>query len=224
LYSTVIKAIIRPLGVESLTAGAFPSRPETARTGLLFGSTGQIPEPTVKRPWRRLLRISVRNLMILVLLLGGVMSWMVHAARVQRDAVNAIRHDKGHVLYNWDFRDGKLLVDNRLQLSGRPWAPRWLVDLVGCDYFGHVQHVRFQSARSSLRHVERLRQLETLDLYPSETADSDLAYIRNLTNLRQLVLWGPKISDAGLKHLKKLTKVETLRLVQTNIKTPALPA
>ena len=46
--------------------------------------------------------------MALVLLLGGGLGWVVHCARVQRDAVSAIRRAGGNVFY-----------DNHLNTTGR---------------------------------------------------------------------------------------------------------
>ena len=47
--------------------------------------------------------------MVLVLLLGGGSGWIVHSARVQREAVEAIRKDQGLVRYNWDWKDGTVI-------------------------------------------------------------------------------------------------------------------
>ena len=41
-------------------------------------------------------RLTVRTLMVLVLVLGGVLGWVVHRARVQREAVAAIKRAGGN--------------------------------------------------------------------------------------------------------------------------------
>ena len=90
-----------------------------------------LAEP-VSRPWRRFLRFSVRGMIVLVLVFGAGLGWIVHEAHIQRDAVAAIKKAGGFVKYDWEWRFGK-------NISGaKPWAPRWLVDLIGVDYFGHV--------------------------------------------------------------------------------------
>ncbi len=62
-------------------------------------------EPSAS-PRRRRLRISVRGLMVLVLVLGGGFGWFCHRARIQRDAVAAVRHVGGSVIYGWQWKDG----------------------------------------------------------------------------------------------------------------------
>jgi hypothetical protein len=90
------------------------------------------------RPRRRYLRLSVRALIVLVLVIGGGLGWFVHSVRIQRDAVAAIRKAGGLVWYDWQANAaGKTLP------TGRPWAPNWLVDALGVDYFGYVVIVRF---------------------------------------------------------------------------------
>ncbi len=57
----------------------------------------------VSRPWRRFLRFSVRGMIVVVLLIGIGLGWIVRAirgARIQRDAVLAIKNAGGFVQYN----------------------------------------------------------------------------------------------------------------------------
>jgi hypothetical protein len=91
-----------------------------------------MPGGTVSRSWRRFLRFSMRGLAVFVIVVGARLGWIVRQAHVQRDAVAAIEEADGSVRYDWEWSDGKSLP------GGRPWAPRWLVNLIGVDYFGHV--------------------------------------------------------------------------------------
>ena len=43
------------------------------------------------------------------LFLGGRLGWIVHRAKIQRDAVAAIQRAGGSAFYEWDFRDGVIL-------------------------------------------------------------------------------------------------------------------
>ena len=52
--------------------------------------------------------------------------------RIQREAVAVIKNAGGTVSYDWEWNNGNGM------LGGKPWAPIWLVDLVGVDFFGHV--------------------------------------------------------------------------------------
>src|SRR5438045_3013968 len=102
-------------------AGAMPAR-----------QGGVMPEQPSPKTWRHRLRISVRALIVLVLVLGGGLGWIVHRARVQGEAVAAIRRAGGSYYYDWQYTNRK---------SGpfaRPRWPDWLVARIGDDYFGHV--------------------------------------------------------------------------------------
>jgi hypothetical protein len=94
-----------------------------------FGTPSQA-KPIADR-WRRLLRVSVRALIVLVLVIGGGLGCLVHSARVQREAVAAINQAGGCVLYDWNWKDGEWWPDEK------PFAPQWIVDRIGVDYFGH---------------------------------------------------------------------------------------
>jgi hypothetical protein len=58
------------------------------------------------RPWRKLLRFSVRGLIVFVIVIGAGLGWIVHQAHVQRDAVEAIKKAGGTIDYEWQWRDG----------------------------------------------------------------------------------------------------------------------
>src|SRR5262249_41670584 len=89
-----------------------------------------------QKHWRNYLRLSLPALIVLVLVIGGSLGWVVHSARVQRDAVAAVQKLGGTVTYDWERKDGRSVP------NGKPWVPRWLLDRVGIDYFGHVTQVR----------------------------------------------------------------------------------
>ena len=97
-----------------------------------------MPDQPLPKPWRHVLRLSVRGLMILVLLFGGGLGWIVFRARVQREAVWRSRAPGSQVVYDWEwkkFNSG----------SGTdPWWPKWLLDGVGLDYFYNVAEVAFK--------------------------------------------------------------------------------
>jgi hypothetical protein len=164
---------------------------------------------------RRYLRVSLRSLVVLILVIGGYLGWIVHTARVQRDAVAAIRKLEGTVRYDWERKDGL----NRP--NGKPWWPKWLVDSFGVDYFGHVTQVRVvavhELSEAELIHISHLTQLEELDLHRSPVTDARLAHLEGLTDLQSLILFHTPISDAGLVHLRKLTRLRTLSIEDTKV-------
>ncbi len=140
-----------------------------------------MPAEPGSHSWRRFLRFSVRGLIVLVLFVGAGLGWLVGQAHIQRDAVAAIRKAGGSVFYNWEVYHGKPTP------GGRPWAPSWLVDLIGVDFFGHVTDAYWYG--------------------PLSPADTALAEVGRLNQLEGLSLAGATVNDAGLVHLKGLTKL-----------------
>jgi hypothetical protein len=167
-----------------------------------------------RRPWRRYLHLSLRSLLALVLVWGIWLGWIVHCAQVQREAVAAIERAGGEVRYDWQWKDNA-------PVHGKPWGPKWLVDRVGIDYFGHVTLVnlvhRGPERESVLSHVGRLGRLQELCVHSSSVTDAGLARIRELKNLRRLILYRTQVTDAGLVYLKGLTNLSELYLNQTRV-------
>ena len=112
-----------------------------------------MPDQAPPKSRRRRLRLSVRGLIVLVLIICAGLGWVVRSARIQREAVAAIEHSGGGASYSWEWSDGKG------SWGGRPWAPQWLVDLIGVDYFGHVTGGSLAETEtdSAVVEVERLR-------------------------------------------------------------------
>jgi len=172
--------------------------------------------------WRPTLRFSVRGLIILVLVIGLWLGWLVRCARIQRDAVAAIQHAGGKVAYDWEWRNGKSIP------GGKPWTPRWLIDLIGVDYFGHVTFVWLIPSKAddaAIAQVGRLIRLQLKDLTRitvlwldrNQVTDAGLAHLRALKNLTSLSLVRTQVTDAGLVHLKGLTDLSELNLSGTAV-------
>ncbi len=172
-----------------------------------------MPDPKPRRTWRQRLRfrLSVRALMVLVLILGVWMGWVVRRARVQREVVAAIRQAGGEVRYDSDS-------DIDIEPKRRIWAPRWLVDSLGIDYFSSVDYVSFDKAGADevAGHLARLPALEYVDFGKSDLSDSGLARLRGL-DLCVLTLSETKVTDAGLRHVRSMTTLEHLRLDSTSV-------
>jgi Leucine Rich repeat len=171
-----------------------------------------MPASPASRPSRTYLRFSVRGLIVLVLVIGAGLGWIVRSARIQREAVTAIERAGGDVTYDWEWKYAESMP------SGKPRASRWLVNLLGVDFFGHVTNVSgFIATDSSIVHVGSLTELEGLSLVGSPVGDIGAAHFQGLTKLRSLELRGTNVTDAGLKHLKGLTTLNYLGLNSTPI-------
>ena len=163
---------------------------------------------SVPRPWWSYLRFGVHGLIIVVLILGAWLGWIVRGARIQREAVAAIRRAGGIVTYDYE----------RTVLGQKP-GPRWLVDFIGIDYLDHVFHVSFRGNATDqvLAHVGGLSQLEWLALDGSAVTDSGLAHLHGLQNLRSLLLSKTYITDGGLRHIAELSNLSYLSLDKTAV-------
>jgi hypothetical protein len=137
--------------------------------------------PNFSRPLfpRRWFRFGLRALMVAVLVVAVGLGWIVGNVRIQRDAVAAIRGAGGTVDYDWEWKNRESLRD------AKPFAPKWLVDSVGPDIFGHVVWVSVGQSASPL----------------------DLKQVGQLSRLEGLVVRGPFVNDAGLSNLRGLTRM-----------------
>jgi internalin A len=167
----------------------------------------------VSRPRRRILRLSVRGLIVVVLVIGAGLGSIVRSARMQRQAVAAIERAGGTVIFNWQLPNAAFVA------NGSPWRPKWLVDRVCIDYFGHAVEVHLLPRRlnAGLRPVEHLREVEALIVDGPFVTDDGLPHLRGLTNLVKLSLRSTRVADAGLAHLKGLTNLTTLDLSSTQV-------
>jgi hypothetical protein len=177
------------------------------------------PRP-IKRRWYRV-RLSVRAMIILVVVLGCWLGWVVHRARVQRGAVNAVMRPGGRgtvVLYDWEYKDGNYVPNGKLR-----W-PRWLVEFVGVNYFGTVSRVFLaqHGSDADLSQIAALYPLEELVFTQSSPTDDGLAHLEGLTQLRYLDLSKSGVTNAGMSHLKGLTSVRSLILKDSPVSDAGL--
>ena len=72
--------------------------------------------------------------------------------QVQRDAVDAVKKAQGFVIYDLDLTNSgpnpspDSWVPEWLG-GGKSWAPKWLIDRVGVDYFGTVIEATLRPSR-----------------------------------------------------------------------------
>ena len=142
-----------------------------------------MPEQRFPKSRRRWLRMSVRGLIVLVLLIGVALGWVVRSAHIQRDAVAAIESAGGGVIYDWEAQNGP-----EASSTGPWWAPNWLMECIGIDYFGHVMSVQCFGSRY----------------------EAPLVQIQNLGRLEYLILSHSRVNDAGFAHLSRLTNLKAL--------------
>jgi hypothetical protein len=147
--------------------------------------------------------------MVLVLVVGGGLGWFIHRATVQRDAVKAIVAAGGFVQYDFQRNAGPR------NPRGTPPGPRWLVDLLGVDFFASVIQVKLGGSQTEaiLAQVGRLHRLQRLNASAIGVSDAGLAHLAGLSELSGLSCRGtPGLTDAGLARLTGLAQLDTLRI------------
>jgi len=172
--------------------------------------------PASSRRRGRRLGISLRALIVAVLVCGGGLGWVAWRARLQREAVAAIKRAGGSVVYDWDWADGRRSGAKQR----RPW-PKWLVDAVGPDLLGSVLAVYLGRVRDApvppelMRQVGRLGRLEALSLYDQlDLSDDLLLPVAGLRRLKELNLMGcQSVTGVGLAAIAGLPRIETLDLM-----------
>ena len=173
-------------------------------------------------PVRKGFVLSLRSAMLLVLLSGLWMGWRVNRANDQRRAVAAIRRAGGGISYDYQFSVSK----GYRNPNGRPWAPAWLRNWLGDEFFQEVTSVQFLNRPLTDRDLAPLASLDCLEevaISGAPITDAGLKYVANLKELRTLHLWETTgITDAGIAHLSSLTKLQTLALYRCSITDASL--
>ena len=207
------------------------------------------PLPPPSRPRRRFWTMSLRGLMILVLVVGGLLGWRARRASIQRRAVAIVTAAGGHVTY--DFQ----APPNRpFQPGASPPGPRWLRALLGDEYFQEVAVIFLQNPKNGppritpevvravaefdhlqslvvdhvplddaailpLTRISSLRHLST-DVAATETS---LAAIRQMPNLRvlQLLFEPANLDGSALRHFQGMDQLEWLQIAGIDSIQPA---
>lgn len=179
-------------------------------------------KPSKAVEWlRKRLRLSVGAMMIVVLGVGGVLGWVAHRARVQRDAVAAIttprRNTRGSVAYDWQFVAGKF------DQNAKPRGPRWLRDALGPDVFDTVVIVTIEGDNVDdefLENVGKLHSVEKVDLVGRAAPDltpAGMAQLYNLPRLKVLNTRGVAIPRGFVTGLAGRTGLRDLWLPQAAV-------
>ncbi len=132
--------------------------------------------------WQRFASLPMRLLFGVVVAIGALFAWLAYRAHSQRVIVAAIEKAGGKVWYDFEVPDASATVARSIVISpstgwlfyawewiknlpqnlrmGPDSGPRWLLDWLGPDYFGHVAWVSLTSRASDadLVHVGSTRQ------------------------------------------------------------------
>ncbi len=164
------------------------------------------------KPKRRLLQFNLRGMLLLLVVIAASLSWTMHKARQQRNAVAELR------TYGY-------WVNYRRADSGSATFLEWLRRLLGEKEFRDVigagsSHPLCND--NGLAQISELPRIRTLSLGNSQVTDAGLAYLEGLTQLNDLYLDRTQITDAGLPRLQNFTQLRHLNLGGTHVTDSAL--
>jgi hypothetical protein len=172
--------------------------------------------------WR--FQFSLRSLLALAVVVAIPFSWLaveMKKAREQREAVEAIREQRGFVIY--DYHVEGIPSYSGPEMRALP-GPIWLRRILGDDFFSTVLGATVENTRLTDtgldRMLERLRRLPRLlwvTLAGKQVTNASLEHLKGLTRLQDLSLNNTQVTDAGLVHLKGLTKLQRLNLDETQV-------
>ncbi len=185
-------------------------------------------EPSKPRKYR----YSLRFLMAFVLGAALWMGWRVEQARVQKEAIQAIKRHGGWVHFDYEFSYGKIVA------GGKPRWPEWLVNAIGEEYFREIRQVSLvydgtggnrldnpnvQPCEDVLAILARLPGLRKLLLKETQASDEGLRHIGQMIDLEELYMWdAADVTDAGIAHLNRLDRLKTIHVSDSNLTDESL--
>jgi len=191
--------------------------------------TTEESKPTLpaRKPHRRWWSLSVRGLMLLVLIVGGVIGWEVNRVnRIRRAVAVLVRNSDDPP----DFRppsetisftigDAPSRTEVTFATVQSPWIPDWLRATLGDEHFPRV--VKLVLARSPSATdwdaIAALGSVRTLNLTYVPLKDADLALLPVCADLRELSLIGTEITDGAMASVGTLRNLRTLDLRMTKV-------
>lgn len=152
--------------------------------------------------------------MIVFIIIGVACGWYVKCAERQRGILTWLKEQHGledsDVAYSYQHTPGENIVPANENL--KPETPKWILDLLGEDYFLTVTILSVVGVKD-LRRLTGLSELEILVLEDCELRD--LSPLENLTELHTLCLVGGVARD--LLPLYEMERLNVLYLYQTGI-------
>jgi hypothetical protein len=170
---------------------------------------------------RRLLRFSLRTLLLAVLVIGVMLGGYVNRVRRQQAAIAAIEKFGGGAMYDYEIKN------DWYDANGESSVADWLRNRVADDYFHSIKLVVFgpstdlqeslrvevEAADEVLRSLEGLPRLELLYTTKVPVSDEGMSYIGKLQCLQKLIIEdSSNVTDTGVAHLAGCRQLEALEL------------
>lgn len=160
---------------------------------------------------KRLLRFSLRTMLVVVTVLCVVLAWKVRQAERQKAAVAWLLEAGGNVTYDFELdSEGRRIPGAELP------GPEWLRELVGVDYVATVIGVDFRTFVFEGTDLSPLATLSSLHwLFLANNGTTDLSPLEAMTDLENLWIERTQVTD--FSPLANLTRLNTLWLKETQI-------
>lgn len=192
------------------------------------------PKATVP-PKRRWFRFRLRTLLIVLTVISVALGLYVRSARIQQEAVQAIRDYGGWVRYDFQFPSGTFAV-NDFDANASSGVPQWIFDRLGPDLFHTVVEVNLSfsddsgqrednenSSDEALRYVARLPNVRRVLLSGTQATDASMVHLAELRKLEDLYMWdAEEVSDAGVEHLEQLSRLKFIHISNSRISDGSL--
>lgn len=180
------------------------------------------------------LQFSLREGLLVVLLIAGLLGWCQWDAGQTRRQLAGLHRSAGYGflmdegLPDWLRRslpgDGPKPFDrvSLVQGGGSQWVDEQARPLAELKHLKCVEIWSNNLRSEALVHLRNAAGLVCLDVQSSKVDDDGLAHIARLTQLEMLDLSSTQVTDDGLSHLRRMHKLEELRLGGTNISSAGL--
>ena len=145
---------------------------------------------------RRKFQFSLRLMLVLITAFAVWLGWQNSRSTIQRRAVEELKGAGASVVYDFQIdASGNSVPDASIS------APRWLVNVLGEDFFARVIGINAHNNKPSA----------------TTTMDDALVALDSLPSVKYVHLGGSGVTDGGLQHISKLTSLERLGLEYTKV-------
>jgi internalin A len=202
-------------------------------------SPAAAPIPQTPRHKFRLLRFSLRTLLVLTLVIAIACGWVGNRLARKRREATVIEGLSSRADVRLDYREVPV---GGSAISFEPSGPEWLRKLLGENFFNEVVEIDFHDATDDdLKALSEFKHLAKLSIFTQlirgwssddpvertratgpEITDAGLEYVGKLTGLQNLDLTSTLVTDAGLRHLSGLTQLGDLTIHGAQISSAGL--
>jgi hypothetical protein len=177
--------------------------------------------PVVKKSCRHWFRFSLRTLLITWLILAAWLAWWISSSKQQHDAVKKIAAiaDRPGIYYSHQLLPTSEPSSTRIigDEAIRSWAPDFVFDRLGIDYFHHVGSVIILESQSGedvelCHQLAQLSKLQHLAIVYADLTDEAIESLGSLQSLTTLELNLLSQTDNSLQIIGSLSKLEALEI------------